>query len=184
MKCEVVRLNTPAPLRRYTVQGEPGKSRIFAVGATAFLLATHNDGETAVITSKHGGHLYYGEVLPIVIKRSDRLDDIPDHIAKRVGELVERDKQPPPVVLGPLAPEAMKVMVIGDNNGWGKGDTIKEARDNVRKAMGSYPKQYLVYIVHPSSTVDEVSGGVVYPRGFPPKLILSPKKPAEKKARK
>jgi hypothetical protein len=53
----------------------------------------------------------------------------------------------------------LKVIVIGDNFYWGKGETLEEAIK-----LASHPKRYVAYITHPDSTVDGM-GGVSYPAG-------------------
>ena len=45
----------------------------------------------------------------------------------------------------------MKILVMGDNRCWGKGDTVAEALANARK-----PKRYIAYICHPKTQVDEM----------------------------
>lgn len=58
-----------------------------------------------------------------------------------------------------------KIIVVGDNFCWGKGDTVEEARRNADN-----PRKYLVYVVHPDSTVNGM-GGIEYPAGSKPWLI-------------
>jgi hypothetical protein len=67
----------------------------------------------------------------------------------------------------PMKPEDLKILVIGSNGNWAKGDTLTEALK-----LSYKPKAYLAYIVHPSSTVDGL-GSVEYPSEYKPKLIHS-----------
>lgn len=67
-----------------------------------------------------------------------------------------------------VTPEDMKIIVVGTNHGWGRGDTLDQARKNA-----SQPKHYNAYVVHPKTSVDEISGSLFYPVDYPPKLIVS-----------
>lgn len=60
----------------------------------------------------------------------------------------------------------LKVMVIGINQCWGMADTIEEA---LRHAQS--PKRYVAHVVHPDSDVCGVTGQIISPKGFEPKLI-------------
>lgn len=59
----------------------------------------------------------------------------------------------------------LQVLVIGGNGHWAKADTIEAAR------KGAFnPKEYIAYIVHPDTRVDD-GGGLLYPSGQTPKQI-------------
>lgn len=58
------------------------------------------------------------------------------------------------------------VIVIGDHV-WGRGPDVATAVKNAGR-----PKKYLVFLAHADSSVDEVSGGILYPLGCPPREIL------------
>jgi hypothetical protein len=71
---------------------------------------------------------------------------------KNVGEKMEKK----------LKISEIKILVVGPNV-WGRGDTLTEAIANASK-----PKQYIAYIVHPSTYVDGM-GMLSYPGDYPPK---------------
>lgn len=58
-------------------------------------------------------------------------------------------------------------------NAWGKADTLDRAVANMRKNVSSANRKYgyMVYEAHPDSTVEEVFGGIEYPKGHEPKLV-------------
>lgn len=82
----------------------------------------------------------------------------------------------------PLTIQNAKIIAIGDRV-WGKGDTIPEALANMRK--NGKGNKYVLYLAHPDSGVDQVSGGITYPIDHPPKEIhrvgLKPKPTPKKK---
>jgi DTW domain-containing protein YfiP len=63
----------------------------------------------------------------------------------------------------------LKVIVLGNNYQWGKGETIEEARSNAGK-----PTYYVAYVVHPDSTVNGM-GQIAFPNPLEanrPKLVM------------
>lgn len=74
---------------------------------------------------------------------------------------------------------AIAYIAIGPN-AWGKGATQMEAIKLMRKNVSSSNRKYgyLVYECHPDSTVDQVCGGIEYPKGYQPKQVADtrPKK--------
>lgn len=58
------------------------------------------------------------------------------------------------------------VIVIGDRV-WGRGPDVETAHRNARK-----PKKYIAYLAHSGSSVDEVSGGILYPLAYPPRELF------------
>jgi hypothetical protein len=73
----------------------------------------------------------------------------------------------------------MKVLVIGDRV-WGRGPTLPEALEAVRKANGRKPREYIVYACHPDTRVDDM-GYMRHPKGFEPKEIWRRVKAAKKR---
>ena len=76
-----------------------------------------------------------------------------------------------------VALDQMKILVIGPNC-WGFGDTLNEALQNAKKAIGSRFKYYQAWFVHPDTHVSEVDGSMDYPKGYKPKKFheVLPKK--------
>jgi hypothetical protein len=60
----------------------------------------------------------------------------------------------------------LKILVIGSNGCWAKGDTLAEALK-----LSYRPKEYLAYIAHNMTTVDGM-GSLNYPRHAAPKEII------------
>lgn len=86
----------------------------------------------------------------------------------------------------PLPLRLLKIIVMGDRY-YGKGNTIEEARANMRKEAGTSLSKYIVYAVHPTTRVDEMGsfcwhgGREMYkPQeigrvGLPPRPLTQPK---------
>ena len=72
-----------------------------------------------------------------------------------------------------MTPQETKILIVGSNMMWGKGDTVAEAK----KAAGK-PKHYIGYVCHPETTIDGM-GGPVYPAGYQPKVIISKPRPVK-----
>lgn len=69
-------------------------------------------------------------------------------------------------------------------NFWGKGTTVTEAVNNMFEAGGgsSAAKHgHVVYTTHPDTVVDPVDGGLRYPKGCPPVMILDLRKKLKSK---
>lgn len=60
------------------------------------------------------------------------------------------------------------VIVIGNNNSWGKGATLNEARKLARN-----PTKWLAFIAHKDTTVSEFDAHLTWQPGFAPRLIAS-----------
>lgn len=63
------------------------------------------------------------------------------------------------------ATPARVIIIIGSNGYWAKADDAKTARKNAHN-----PKHYLVYSVHPDTTVDGL-GDLTYPSKHKPILL-------------
>lgn len=59
-----------------------------------------------------------------------------------------------------------KIIVIGDNRCWGRGDTLNEAKRNA-----SNPRKWTAYIVTDDTTVSEFDASFTWTRGEAPRLI-------------
>jgi hypothetical protein len=70
--------------------------------------------------------------------------------------------------------KALKMIAIGDNRCWGKGDTIEEALKNAQR-----PRHYVLYVVHPDTVVDGM-GWLQFPMGEDPKRVMTKLEKARK----
>lgn len=68
----------------------------------------------------------------------------------------------------PEAFEDVCVIVVGDNNCWGKAETLNEA-----KKLASNPRKWVAYVAKTDTTVSEVDGSLTWTRGFAPRKIAS-----------
>jgi hypothetical protein len=62
----------------------------------------------------------------------------------------------------------LKILVVGDNHCWGKADTLEEAL-----SLAWRPKRWVAYLVHPETSVHEVDGSLMCPKGYAPRKIFS-----------
>lgn len=109
-----------------------------------------------------------------------RAEEIDEATSQAVGEVIRRNQHAD--ILGTeiveLKPEHMKIIVIGYNHYWGRGDTLREALNNARK-----PRHYTAFIVHPDSAVNDM-GAISYPIDFPPKEFHEVKPGKVRRARR
>ena len=58
------------------------------------------------------------------------------------------------------------VIVIGTNQGWGRGWTFRTAWDNADK-----PKGYVAFLAHRETSVSSFDGSLTYPLDYPPREL-------------
>lgn len=58
------------------------------------------------------------------------------------------------------------IIVIGNNQCWGKGATLNEARKNA-----SSPTKYIAWLCHKDTTVSGIDAALSWTTGFAPRLV-------------
>lgn len=68
-------------------------------------------------------------------------------------------------------------LIVFVPNYWGKGEDIRKAKKALADVAGSTKvnesKEWVVYSIHPDTTVDDVMGSMHHPKGHEPLQIAS-----------